>query len=56
MKQRGIGIGIGIGNVASIVVGFGGSSSDVKLITKPKHETLPIPLPKTNNELFKGAG
>jgi hypothetical protein len=47
------GVGIGIGNVALIVMGFGVSSLDVKQIPKPKHKTLPIP--KTNNELFKGA-
>ncbi len=49
-----LGVGFGIGNVASIVEGFGVSSLDVKLTTKPKYKTLPIPIPKTNNELFKG--
>ena len=51
-----LGIGIGNGNVASVVIGYCVSFLDVKPIPRPEYETLPIPIPKTKKELFKGAG
>jgi hypothetical protein len=57
MNHTSIGIGVGFGNVVSIVVGCGVLLSDIKPLTKPKYVTLPIPIPKTGNELsnlFKG--